>query len=71
MVNPTEEEIKKFLANNDKNKSLARLEFVDEKGEPNAIPTGYYFDGEPNTIHKHKNAKMQRPVYEELESVYI
>ena len=42
MVNPiTEEEIKNFLANNDKNKLLARLEFVDEKVEPNAIPTGY------------------------------
>jgi hypothetical protein len=71
MANPmTEEERKDFLANG-KNKLLARIEFIDEKGEPNIIPAGCYLDGEPNAKHKRKNAKMQRPVYEELEGDFI
>jgi hypothetical protein len=43
----TEEERKDFMAN-DENKLLARIEFIDEKGEPNVIPTDYYFDVQPN-----------------------
>jgi hypothetical protein len=39
----TEQETKNFLAD-DNNKLLARIGFIDEKGEPNVIPTGYYFE---------------------------
>jgi hypothetical protein len=54
MGNPmTEEETKNFLANNDKNELL---EFIDEKKEPNLIPTGYYFDDQPSATH---NATQQ------------
>ncbi|HYV52784.1 MAG TPA: hypothetical protein VE971_05765 [Candidatus Eisenbacteria bacterium] len=42
-----EEERKDFLAN-DRNRLLARIEFINEKDEPNIIPTGYYFDGQPS-----------------------
>jgi len=48
MANPmTEEERKDFLAY-DRNRLLARIEFINEKDEPNIIPTGYYFDGQPS-----------------------
>jgi hypothetical protein len=48
MANPmTEEESKDFMAN-DKNKLLARIKFIHEKGEPNIIPTGCYFDVQSN-----------------------
>jgi hypothetical protein len=48
MANPmTEEERKDFMANVE-NKLLARIEFIYEKGEPNAISAGYYFDVQPN-----------------------
>jgi hypothetical protein len=41
MGNPmTEEEMKNFLANNDKN---ILLEFIDEKREPNLTKSNYYW----------------------------
>jgi nitroimidazol reductase NimA-like FMN-containing flavoprotein (pyridoxamine 5'-phosphate oxidase superfamily) len=46
----TEEEIKNFLANNNNN-LLIRIGLIDEKGEPNVIPTGYYFDDMSNKIY--------------------
>jgi uncharacterized pyridoxamine 5'-phosphate oxidase family protein len=46
----TEQETKNFLAD-DNNKLLARIGFIDEKGEPNVIPTGYYFDSVSNKIY--------------------
>jgi hypothetical protein len=61
----TEEETKNFLANNDKNKLLAHIEFIDEKGEPNVIPTGYYFDDQPSAKH---NATQK---YNGLFSIYF
>ena len=45
----TEEEMKNFLANN--NNLLVRIGLIDEKGEPNVIPTGYYFDDISNKIY--------------------
>jgi hypothetical protein len=30
---------------------LARIGFIDEKGQPNVIPTGYYFDSASNKIY--------------------
>jgi len=39
----TEEETKKFLANN-ANKLLLRIGTIDEKGEPNVTVTAFYFD---------------------------
>jgi hypothetical protein len=48
----TEEETKNFLANdNDNNNLLVRIGFIDEKAEPNVIPTGYYFDSVSNKIY--------------------
>jgi general stress protein 26 len=48
----TEEEMKNFLANdNNNNNLLVRIGFIDEKGEPNVIPTGYYFDSVSNKIY--------------------
>jgi Pyridoxamine 5'-phosphate oxidase len=51
----TEEKMKNFLVN-DNNNLLVRIGFIDQKGEPNVIPTGYYFDNIYNkiyiTIHK-------------------
>jgi hypothetical protein len=52
--NPMTEEEMNFLANNDKNRLL---EFIDEKREPNLIPTGYYFDDQPSAKH---NATQKR-----------
>ncbi|MFZ0896128.1 MAG: pyridoxamine 5'-phosphate oxidase family protein [Candidatus Nitrosopolaris sp.] len=46
----TEEETKKFMANND-NSLLIRLGIIDEKGEPNVIPLAYYFDETSNKIY--------------------
>ena len=55
MANPmTEEETKNFLANNDKNELL---ECIDEKREPNLIPTRYYFDDQPSAK---RNATQKR-----------
>lgn len=36
-----------------------RIGFIDDKGEPNVIPTGYYFDGVSNKIYitTHKASK--------------
>ena len=46
---PMTEEETNFLANN--NKLIASIGFIDEKGEPNVIPTGcYYFDDISNKI---------------------
>jgi general stress protein 26 len=48
----TEEEAKNFMANNNGNsRLLVHLGMVDEKGEPNVIPTGYYFDKNSNKIY--------------------
>ena len=53
-----EEEIKNFLADNNNN-LLIRIGLIDEKGEPNVIPTGYYFDDICNKIYitTHKTGK--------------
>jgi general stress protein 26 len=48
----TEEEAKNFMANNNGNsRLLVHLGMVDGKGEPNVIPTGYYFDKNSNKIY--------------------
>ena len=46
----TEEETKNFMTNNNNN-LLIRLGIIDEKGEPNVIPLGYYFDNDSNKIY--------------------
>ena len=44
---PMTEAETKFLAD-DNNNLLVRLGFIDEKWEPNVIPTAYYFDSISN-----------------------
>lgn len=69
MGNPmTEEEMKNFLANNDKNNLP---EFIDEKREPNVIPTGYYFDDQTSAKHNATQKRNGLFVSEELEGVFI
>jgi Pyridoxamine 5'-phosphate oxidase len=46
----TEEETKNFIANYNNN-LLIRLGIMDEKGEPNIVPLGYYFDYDSNRIY--------------------
>jgi len=46
----TEEETTNFMANNDNN-LLIHIGLIDEKGEPNVIPLGYYFDDISNKIY--------------------
>ena len=49
---------KSFLAN-DNNNLLVRIAFIDEKGEPNIVPTAYYFDNISGKIYlaTHKASK--------------
>jgi general stress protein 26 len=56
----TEEEAKDFMANINGNfRLLVHLGLVDDKGEPNVTPTGYYFDKNHNKIYitTRKNSK--------------
>jgi nitroimidazol reductase NimA-like FMN-containing flavoprotein (pyridoxamine 5'-phosphate oxidase superfamily) len=46
----TEENVKNFLTNNN-GRLLIHLGTVDEKGEPNVFPTGYYFDTDSDKIY--------------------
>lgn len=46
----TEEDVKNFLTNNS-GRLLIHIGIVDEKGEPNVFPTGYYFDRNLDKIH--------------------
>ena len=48
----TEDETKKFMANNDNN-LLIHIGLMDEKGEPNVIPLAYYFDDISNKIYSY------------------
>jgi general stress protein 26 len=52
----TEKESKDFLENKD---LLIHIGTVDEKGEPNVTPTGYYFDRDSDKIYitTQKNSK--------------
>jgi uncharacterized pyridoxamine 5'-phosphate oxidase family protein len=54
----SEEETKKFLANNNKN-LLMRIGTIDEKGEPNVTVTGFHFDEQLEKIYlsTSKNSK--------------
>lgn len=54
----TEEETENFMANNNNN-LLIRIGLIDEKGEPNVFPTGYYFEDIFNKIYitTHKTSK--------------
>jgi nitroimidazol reductase NimA-like FMN-containing flavoprotein (pyridoxamine 5'-phosphate oxidase superfamily) len=48
----TEEEAKDFMANINGNfRLLVHLGMVDDKGEPNVTPAGYYFDKNHNKIY--------------------
>jgi predicted pyridoxine 5'-phosphate oxidase superfamily flavin-nucleotide-binding protein len=47
----TEEDVKNFLTNNN-GRLLIHIGTVDEKGEPNVFPTGYYFDRDLEPIPK-------------------
>ncbi|HXX98981.1 MAG TPA: hypothetical protein VEL11_17950 [Candidatus Bathyarchaeia archaeon] len=64
-----QEERKDFMAN-DENKLLARIEFIDEKGEPNVIPTGYYFDVQPNAKQYSIEKRNGLFVSKELEGAF-
>lgn len=46
----TEEDVKNFLTNNS-GRLLIHIGIVDEKGEPNVFPTGYYFDRNLDKIY--------------------
>lgn len=46
----TEEDVKNFLTNNN-GRLLIHMGTVDEKGEPNVFPTGYYFDRDSEKIY--------------------
>ncbi len=46
----TEEDVKNFLTNNN-GRLLIHMGTVDEKGEPNVFPTGYYFDRDLDKIY--------------------
>jgi Pyridoxamine 5'-phosphate oxidase len=46
----TEEDVKNFLINNNR-RLLIHIGTVDEKGEPNVFPTGYYFDRDLDKIY--------------------
>jgi hypothetical protein len=64
------EERKDFMAS-DKNKLLVRIEFIDEKGEPNAISAGCYFDVKPNLKQRSREKRNGLFVNEELEGAFI
>ena len=46
----TEEGVKNFLTNNN-GRLLIHMGTIDEKGEPNVFPTGYYFDRDSDKIY--------------------
>jgi nitroimidazol reductase NimA-like FMN-containing flavoprotein (pyridoxamine 5'-phosphate oxidase superfamily) len=46
----TEEHVKNFLTYNN-GRLLIHIGIVDEKGEPNVFPTGYYFDRDSDKIY--------------------
>jgi hypothetical protein len=46
----TQKQVNEFLVNRG-NDLLLRMGFIDEKGEPNVTPTGYYFDEIKNRIY--------------------
>jgi uncharacterized pyridoxamine 5'-phosphate oxidase family protein len=46
----TEEDVKNFLTNNN-GRLLIHMGTIDEKGEPNVFPTGYYFDRDSEKIY--------------------
>jgi hypothetical protein len=46
----TEDDVKNFLTNNN-GRLLIHIGLVDEKGEPNIFPTGYYFDRDLDKIY--------------------
>jgi predicted pyridoxine 5'-phosphate oxidase superfamily flavin-nucleotide-binding protein len=46
----TEEDVKNFLTNSN-SRLLIHMGTVDEKGEPNVFPTGYYFDRDSDKIY--------------------
>lgn len=46
----TEVDVKNFLTNNS-GRLLIHIGIVDEKGEPNVFPTGYYFDRNLDKIY--------------------
>jgi Pyridoxamine 5'-phosphate oxidase len=53
----TREQVNEFLVNRN-NDLLLRMGFIDEKGEPNVTPTGYYFD-EVNVTTPKTTKKVQ------------
>ena len=54
----TEDEAKEFMAN----RTILHIGTVDNKGESNVTPVGYYFDNDSNKIYipTHKNSKKVR-----------
>ena len=46
----TQEDVKDFLTDNN-GRLLTHMGTVDEKGEPNVFPTGYYFDRDSDKIY--------------------
>lgn len=46
----TQEDVKNFLTNNN-GRLLIHIGTVDERGEPNVFPTGYYFDEDLDKIY--------------------
>ena len=71
IANPTTEEERKDFMASDKNKLLVRIEFIDEKGEPNAISAGCYFDVKPNLKQRSREKRNGLFVSEELEGDLI
>jgi hypothetical protein len=69
--NPMTEEERKDFMPNDENKLLARIELIDETGEPNVIPTGYYFDIQPNAKQYSIEKRNGLFVSETLEGAFI
>lgn len=45
-----EKDVKNFLTNNSR-RLLIHIGTVDDKGEPNVFPTGYYFDSDSDKIY--------------------
>ena len=57
----TEEDAKNFIANtNGRSRLLIHIGTVDEKGESNVTPTGYYFDENFNKIYILQHKKAQK-----------
>jgi len=58
VTNMTEDEAKDFLTN----RTILHIGTVDNKGESNVTPVGYYFDNDSNKIYvtTHRNSKKVR-----------